>query len=124
MAEGHSQALGFFTVDAHKVLRVIGGEAGEQARYIFASVPLSHELVRCFRNGLQRVASKVLQLKLESAELPQALHCRRIERDHQRARYGRKSPAQSLNDGGRGMSVLLAFFEGAQFRVKHGLIRC
>ncbi len=29
LAEGHSQALCLFTVDAHKVLRVVGGEAGE-----------------------------------------------------------------------------------------------
>ena len=31
LAEGHSQALGFFAVDLHHKLRVSGGEGAEQA---------------------------------------------------------------------------------------------
>ena len=86
LAERHLQALGFFAVDVNDVLRIVSGEAAEEAHQVFARVSFGSQFVGGGRDGLQRITSQVFQFKLESAELAEAEDGRRIEHDHDGAR--------------------------------------
>src|SRR5258706_327946 len=123
LAEGHLQALGLFAVDAHQVLRVVRREAGEKSNDILADIPLRRQLVRRLRDALQRVASQILQLKLESPELPQSLHRRWIERNHDRAGYRGDGTAQTCNRCRGRVRSSLAIFKWPKTVVEDGLIR-
>src|SRR5260370_33674645 len=124
LAEGHLQALCFFAVDADQILRVVCREAGEKPHDILAGIPLRSQLVRRVRDTLQRVSSKILQLKLKSAELPEPKHRRWIERNDDRAGYCRERTAQTLTRCRGRVASSLAILNRPQLWIQPYSIGC
>ncbi len=119
LAQRHLQALGLFAVDPHQILRVVGGEAGEKSRDLSALIALAHQLVGRIRNGLQGVASQVLQLIREPSESAQTLHRGRVKRHDESARNAQQWTANSVQDGERRMFFSLAVAERFQIHEDH-----
>ena len=79
-------------------LRIVGGEAGEEAGEVFALAPHGDEGVRDAVEVGEGVAAAVLQLELEAAEGADALDGGRLERNDEGAGNHEELGAQAGDD--------------------------
>src|SRR5208282_4123352 len=112
------QALRFFPIDGHHILRIARRVSGEKSGKIFAFGPSPNQVVSHLIQILQSVIALVLKLILKSAKLSKPLHRRRLEDNHDRSRNTEQRPPQPLNDGGSGVLASLALRVRLQ-RQKH-----
>ena len=69
LAERNLKALGFFAIEANEVLRVVGGETGEQAGQCFAAVTLPDQLIRGIGDVLRANCGPDLRAQIESRQI-------------------------------------------------------
>src|SRR5437879_6116228 len=66
LVQRHLQALGLLAINMNQVLRIVGCEARKKSGEVWIRPAFPHQPIRRIRDGLQRVASLILQHKLES----------------------------------------------------------
>src|SRR6202166_5092010 len=64
LTKGNLKALGFFAIEAHEVLWVVGGKAGEQAGQCFAAVAFPDQFISGIGDALERIATEIFELEL------------------------------------------------------------
>ena len=77
-------------------------------------VPGLHQFACCVLKFLQGCGGLILHFDLETAKLPESLNCRRFEGHHDRAGDGEEWPAQTGDNGRRG--IIGSFTDGKGFK--------
>src|SRR5271166_1992455 len=88
LTERDVQALGFFAIDGHDILRIVRGVGAEESGkvFFFTSETGAGQVVSYFVEILEGVIALIEKFILESTELAKTLHRGRFEADDNRAR--------------------------------------
>src|SRR5579871_6331168 len=118
--------LGFFAIDGHEFLRIVGGKRREQIRKLLFAAAGRNHLVSDAVKIAESIASSVLELKLESAVTAHTLHSWRLNQSNQSA-VGHEHQALQLrrkisNDFRGRMALATALIRRPQPYVHQALI--